>query len=105
MKIKCVSSNVGTLDIPNNGSMTFGPNCFYVVSDEVGSYLRAIDPKSFKYIDGTLPEPKVTSGSVVKEYTTTFKTRLGFKNTALDPSDVEIKDLSVPSDSEGDKEE
>lgn len=96
MKIKCVSSNIGTISIPGHGLMTFGGNCLYVVPDDVGAYLRGYDPKNFKYIDNSQPKGSILPNVEPENkssYTEKIKSTLGFTNTAVSETEVETKDL------------
>ena len=82
MRIKCVSSNVGTVDVPGCGAETFSANQIYDLPEEFALAVLRRYPKFFKRLDD--PTLKVTKQS----YTDQVKVKIGFDNSAYDPDDV-----------------
>lgn len=101
MRIKCVSSRIGTIAIPGHGSRNFGANSYHIVSDEVGSYLIKLNPGAFKFVSNEQPKTEKVKEQKTPEreenkagsYTEAMKSIVRFKTTAVEDDAVERKHL------------
>lgn len=89
MRIKCVSSNIGTVDVPGCGVRTFQGNQIYDLPDDEAELILLRFPRFFKRLD-----PPSTAKPVKQSYTSYVKTKIGFDTTSvkekLDPDNIDF---------------